>query len=54
MITVQNVIDSYNRFKRDISDVPPATILEWNTFMAEFVYDKTKKVYQYLRIVYDM
>lgn len=46
MLTAQNIYDSYERFKKDISDVDAVSglFLEWVQFTTRFVYDKVKRV----------
>lgn len=39
MITVQNILDSYTRYKRDVSDVGQATFVEWCDWMNKQAYN---------------
>lgn len=40
VFTLQNVQDSFERFKKDISDVPTDLMIEWQNFIARFIYRK--------------
>lgn len=44
MLTVQNIKDSFERYKRDISDVTDATFIEWVQFTARYIYEQVKKI----------
>lgn len=44
MIQLQDIYDSFTRYKQDITDVETDEFVEWCQFVAYFVYDKTKGV----------
>jgi hypothetical protein len=44
MLKVQNVIDAFERYKRDIDDVGANEILEWVQFTVNFIYNEAKGV----------
>jgi hypothetical protein len=39
-LTVQNALDAFGRYKRDITDVPNATFIEWCDYVNKFAYRK--------------
>jgi len=44
MIQAQQIYDSFERYKRDLSDVDSDLFLEWVQFTTRFIYDKVKRI----------
>ena len=44
MLQIQDIINSFARYKRDIDDVDADVILEWAQFTTNFIYDKVRKI----------
>lgn len=44
MIQAQDIYDSFERYKHDISDVSETQFLEWVQFTTRFIFDKVKRI----------
>ncbi len=44
LLTVQDVKDAYERYKRDISDVDDDVFIEWVQFAVRFIFDKVRRI----------
>lgn len=44
MIQIQDIYDSFGRFKRDVTDVEVGTFLEWVQFAGRFIYNRVKSI----------